>query len=163
GGDVGQRQADSRDDGGGYAAGDRSLPLFRGRDSGAGGIDLGDRREHDCVSLSRAAGGGGADYSVELSDFDGDVEAGAGAGGRELRGAEAGGADADVDPGADGADSGHSAAGRAEYREWLWAGGGQAAGFESEGREDCVYRGDDDGAADYAVCLAEPDSGDAGA
>ena len=99
---------------------------------------------------------------MELSDSDGDVEAGAGAGGRQLRGAEAGGADADVDPGADGADSGYSAARRAEYCERLWAGGGQAAGFESAREQDCVYGRDDDGAADYAVCVAESDSGDAG-
>ena len=72
---------------------------------------------------------------MELSDFDGDVEAGSRAGGRELRGAEAGGADPDVDPGVDGADSGFVAAGRGEYCEWVWAGGGQAAGFEFAGEK----------------------------
>jgi len=76
---------------------------------------------------------------VELSDFDGDVEAGSGAGGRELRGAEAGGADADVDSGADGAYSGFAAAGCGEYCEWVWAGGGQAAGFEFAHQQDRVY------------------------
>ena len=34
----------------------------------------------------------------------------------------------------DGADSGFVAAGRGEYREWVWAGGGQAAGFEFAGQ-----------------------------
>ena len=67
---------------------------------------------------------------MELSDSDGDMEACSGAGGRELRGAEAGGADAAFDPGADGTDSGPSAAGRGEHCEWIWAGSRQAAGFE---------------------------------
>ena len=56
-----------------------------------------------------------------------------------------------------------SASGRVEHREWIWAGGGQAAGVESAREQGRVHGRDDDGPADHAVRVAEHDSGDAGA
>ena len=60
--------------------------------------------DHDTVAYHypRAARRGRPDHPVELPDPDGDVEARAGSRRRQLRGAEAGRADADVDHGADG-------------------------------------------------------------
>ena len=64
-----------------------------------GGISR-DRRRHGRLSLPRAARRRRPDHPVELPDPDGDVEAGAGAGRRQLRRAQAGRTDAGVDPGA---------------------------------------------------------------
>ena len=82
--DVGERQADPRDRRRGHAAGRRPLPLLRGRDPRAGGVDLADRRRHGRVPLPRAARRGRPDHPVELPDAHGHLEARARARGRQL-------------------------------------------------------------------------------
>ncbi len=57
-----------------------------------------DRRRHRRLPLPRAARRRRPDHPVELPDPDGGVEAGAGAGRRQLRGAQAGRADPGLDP-----------------------------------------------------------------
>ncbi len=71
---------------------------FAGVLRAARGVDLADRRHHRRLPLQRAAGGRRPDHPLELPDPDGDLEAGAGAGRGQLRGAQAGRADAHVDP-----------------------------------------------------------------
>ena len=87
-----------------------------------------DRPRHRRLPLPRAAGRRRPDHPLELPDPDGGVEAGPGAGRRQLRGAEAGRADPGLDPGADGADRRPAAARRAQHRQRLRPGGRQAAG-----------------------------------
>ena len=55
---------------------------FAGAHPGPGGFAVTDRRGHRRLPLPRAAGRCRADHPVELPDSDGDLEAGAGAGGR---------------------------------------------------------------------------------
>ena len=142
---------------------DRPFPLFRRRDPRAGRLDQRDRRRHRRLSLPRAARRRRPDHSVELPDPDGGVEAGAGAGGRQLRGAQARRADPGLDPGADGADRRPAAAGRAQRRQRLRRRGGQAARLEQAHRQDRLHRRDHHRPADHAIRIAEPDPGDAGA
>ncbi len=92
--DLGQRQADARDAERRPAAGGRPFPLLRRLHPRAGGQHRRDRREHRGLSLPRAARRGRPDHPVELPAADGRLEAGAGAGRRQLRGAETGRADA---------------------------------------------------------------------
>ena len=87
--DLGQRQADPRDDGRRRAAGDRPFPLFRRRDPRAGRLDLRDRPRHRRLSFPRAARRRRPDHSVELPAADGGVEARARARRRQLRRAQA--------------------------------------------------------------------------
>ena len=98
--DLGQRQADPRDHGRRHAAGDRPLPLLRRLHPRPGRRHQRDRPRHLRLPLPRAARRGRPDHPVELPDPDGGVEAGAGAGRRQLRRAQAGRADARLDPGA---------------------------------------------------------------
>ena len=95
---VGQRQADPRDAGRRHAVGRRPLPLFRGRHPRAGGFAVPDRRGHRRLPLPRAARRRRADHPVELPDPDGHLEAGAGAGRGQRRGAQARRADPGLDP-----------------------------------------------------------------
>ena len=99
--DLGQRQADPRDDRCRPAAGDRSFPLFRRRHSRPGRQPLRDRPRYRRLSFPRAARRRRPDHSVELPAADGLLEAGAGACRRQLRGAEAGRADPGLDHGVD--------------------------------------------------------------
>ena len=85
-----------------------------------------------------------------------------GAGRGQLRGAQAGRADAGVDPGAGRADRRPAAQGRAQHRQRLRAGMRQAAGIQQAHRQDRVHRRDDDRPADHAVRQPESDPGDAG-
>ena len=94
---LGQRQADPRDHGGRRAARHRSFPLLRRRHPRPGRRPLRDRPRHRRLSFPRAARRRRPDHSVELSAADGVLEAGAGAGRRQLRRAEAG----RTDPGGD--------------------------------------------------------------
>ncbi len=98
GGNLGQRQADPRDDGRRHSAGDRSFPLFRGLHPCTGRLDRRDRPRHRRLPFPRAARRRRPDHSLELPDPDGRLEACAGACRRKLRRAEAGRADAGLDP-----------------------------------------------------------------
>ena len=98
--DLGQRQADPRDDRRGPAARHRPLPLFRRRDPRPGRLALRDRRRHRRLPLPRAARRRRPDHPVELPAPDGGLEARPRARRRQLRGAEARRADAGLDPGA---------------------------------------------------------------
>ena len=73
---------------------------------------------------------------------------------RQLRGAEAGRADADVDHGADGPDRRPAAARRAQRGQRLRRRGRQAARPEQAHRQGGVHRRDHDRPADHAICVA---------
>ena len=156
-----QRQADPRDDRRRHAARHRSFPLFRRVHPRPGRLAVRDRPRHRRLSLSRAARRGRPDHPVELPDPDGGVEARAGARRRQLRGAEAGRADADVDHGADGPDRRPAAARRAQRGQRLRRRGRQAARPEQAHRQGRVHRRDHDRPADHAICVREPHPGDA--
>ena len=113
-----------------------------------------DRPRHHRLSLSRAARRGRPDHPVELPDPDGGVEARARARRRQLRGAEARRADADVDHGADGPDRRPAAARRAQRRQRLRRRGRQAARPEQAHRQDRLHRRDHHRPADHAICVA---------
>ena len=68
---------------------DRPFPLFRGRDPRAGRVAQRDRPRHRRLPLPRAARRRRPDHSLELPAPDGDLEACAGAGRRQLRRAQA--------------------------------------------------------------------------
>ncbi len=89
------------------------------------------------------------------------LEARAGARRRQLRGAEAGRADADVDHGADGPDRRPAAARRAQRGQRLRRRGRQAARPEQAHRQDRLHRRDHHRPADHAICVREPDPGHA--
>ena len=82
-----QRQADPRDQGRRPAAGDRSFPLLRRLHPCPGRQLERDRPRYRRLSFPRAAGRGRADHPLELPAAHGGMEAGAGAGRGELRGA----------------------------------------------------------------------------
>ena len=159
--DLGQWQADPRDDPRRRAAGDRPLPLFRGLRARAGGLDLRDRPRHRGLSFPRAARRRRPDHSVELPAADGGVETRARARRRQLRGDEAGRTNARVDSRL-GRDRRRSLSERrAQHRQRLWARGRQAAGVVEPHRQDRLHRRDDDGPADHAIRQSEPHPGDA--
>ena len=156
-----QRQADPRDELRRHPAGHRSFPLFRRLHSRPGRLAQRYRSRHHRLSLSRAARRGRPDHPVELPDPDGDVEARAGARRRQLRGPEAGRADADEHHGADGSHRRSSAAGRAQRGQRLRRRGGQAARSEQAHRQGRLHRRDHDRPPDHAICVGEFDPGDA--
>ena len=158
---LGQRQADPRDDGRRPPAGGRSFPLFRRRDPRTRRVAQRDRPRHCRLSFPRAARRGRPDHSLELPDPDGRLEARAGARGRQLRRPQARRADPGLDHGADGAGRRPVAEGRPQCRQRLRPGSGQAARLEQPHRQDRLYRRDDDGPAHHAIRLAEPDPGHA--
>ena len=105
----------------------------------------------------------GPDHSVEFPDPDGGVEARAGSRRRQLRRAQAGGADTGVNSGIARADPGSAAGGRAERGQRLRGRSGQAARVQQPHCKDCLHRRNDDRPADHAVRVPEPDPGHAGA
>ncbi len=106
---------------------DRPLPLFRQLHPRAGRLAVGDRRDHDRLSLPRAARRRRADHPVELPHPDGGVEAGASDCRRQLRRLEARRADAHEHHGSDGSRRRPAAARRAQRRQRLRRRGRQAA------------------------------------
>ena len=96
--DLGQRQAHPRDHGRRPAARDRPLPLLRRLHPRPGRLHRRDRRDHRRLPLPRAARRRRPDHPVELPHPDGHLEARARARRRQLRRAQAGRADAAVDP-----------------------------------------------------------------
>ena len=159
--DMGQWQADPRDDPRRRAAGHRPLPLFRGLRARAGGLDLRDRPRHRGLSFPRAARRRRPDHSVELPAADGRVETRARARRRQLRGDEAGRTNARVDSRL-GRDRRRSLSERrAQHRQRLWPRGRQAAGVVEPHRQDRLHRRDDDGPAHHAIRQPEPHPGDA--
>ena len=161
--DLGQRQADPRDHGRGRAARHRPFPLFRRLHPRPGRRAVADRRRHRRLPFPRAPGCRGPDHPVELSAADGLLETGAGAGGGQLRRAEAGRADPGLDPALDGPGRRPAAAGRSEHRQRLRARVRQAARLVPAHRQDRLHRRDHDRPADHAVRQPEPDPGHAGA
>jgi hypothetical protein len=102
-----------------HPAGRRPLPLLRRLPCARRRAASARSTRHHRLPLPRAAGRGRPDHPLELPDPDGGLEAGAGAGRRQLRGAQAGRADPMVDPGAHGTDRRPAAAGRAQRRQRL--------------------------------------------
>lgn len=100
---------------------------------------------------------------LEFPALDGDVEAGSGAGGRQLRRPEAGRADTRQHHGADGAHRGPAAARRGQRGQRLRHRGREAARHQQENRQDRLYRGNHDRTSDHAVRFREHHSRDAGA
>ena len=134
---------------------------FAGCDPGAGRLDLRDRPRHRRLPLPRAARRRRPDHPVELPAADGVLEARPRARRRQLRGAEAGRADARLDPALGRAGRRPAAAGRAQHRQRLRPRGRQAARLEPAHRQDRLHRRDHDRPADHAVRQPEPDPGDA--
>ena len=159
---MGQRQADPRDHGRGRTARHRPFPLLRRLHPRPGRRAVADRRRHRRLPLPRAPGCRRPDHPVELSAADGLLEAGAGAGGGQLRRAEAGRADPGLDPALDGPGRRPAAAGRPEHRQRLRARVRQAARLVPAHRQDRLHRRDHDRPADHAVRQPEPDPGHAG-
>ena len=144
-------------------AGRRPLPLLRRRAPRRGGLDHPDRRDHGGVPLQRAARRRRPDHPVELPDPDGHLEARPRTGRRQLRRAEAGRADTDVDPAPDGDDRRPPARRRAQRRQRLRRRGRQAAGVEPARGQGRLHRRDHDRSADHAVRVGEPEPGHPGA
>ncbi len=138
--DLGQRQADSRDDPRGHPAGHRPFPLLRRLRAGAGRFDLRDRPRHRRLPLPRAARRRRPDHPVELPHPHGGVEARPGACCRQLRSAEARRADPGLRAGAHGDHRRPAAAGRAERGQRLRPGGRQAPRLLAADRQDRLHR-----------------------
>ena len=157
-----QRQADPRDHARGHAARRRSLPLLRRACIRAqeGSIS---ELDHDTVAYHfhepLGVVGQIIPWNFPLLMAVWKLAPALAAG--QLRGAQAGRADAGVDHGVHGADRRHPAAGRGQRRAGLRRRGGQAAGVEPAHREDRLHGRDDDRAPHHAVRLREPDPGDA--
>ncbi len=117
---LGQRQTDPRDAGRRHPVVSRPFPVFRQRHPGPGGLAVADRRRHRRLSLPRAAGRGRTDHPVEFPDPDGHLEAGARAGDRKCRGAQARRADTGVGALPDVADRRSAAARGGQRRQWVW-------------------------------------------
>ena len=159
---LGQRQAGARDPQRRHPVGGGPLPVLRRSDPRAGRLAVADRRRHRRLPLPRTARRGRPDHPVELPDPDGHLEAGAGPGRGQCRGAQAGRADPGLDPLPDVADR-RPAPGRGAQRgQRVRRRGGQAAGVEQPHRQDRVHRRDHHRPADHAVRQPEPDPGDAG-
>ena len=149
--ELGERQAGAGDARRGHPARGRPLPLLRLGDPGRGGCDLRDRQGHGRLPLQGAARSRRADHPVQLPAADGGVEAGAGARGGQLLGAQAGEPDPVVDPQADGAARGDRPAGRDQRRQRAGWRDRQGARDEQADRQDRLHRRDRDRAADHAV------------
>ena len=160
--DRGQRQADPRNAERRHSADRRPLPLFRRLRARAGRQHQRDRRDHRRLPLPRTAGRRRPDHSVELPDPDGGLEAGPGAGRRQLRGAEAGRVHPDQHPDPGRADRRPAAARRAEHRQRLRPRSRHAAGHEQAHRQDRLHRLHHHRPRDRAGRGQQPDSGHAG-
>ena len=104
-----------------------------------GGAVDGDRQGPGRLPLPRAAGRRRSDHPVQLPAADGGVEAGAGAGGGQLLGAQARVADSVVDPEAHGGHRGRRAAGRDQRRDRSGRGDRQGARREPADRQDRLH------------------------
>ena len=157
GGDLGQRQADPRDHGSRYAAGHRSFPLLRRLRARAGRLDRRDRRGHGRLSLTTSRSGVVAQiipWNFPLLMATWKLAPALAAGNCVvLKPAEQTPA---VDPGGARADWRPAAARRAERRQRLRRGSGQAARLQQARGQGRLHRRDDHRAADHAVRRAEP-------
>ncbi len=158
---VGQRQADPRDDGRRHPARHRPFPLFRRRDPRSGRLDQRSRSRHRRLSFPRAARRRRSDHPVEFPDPDGRLEDGARAGGWKLHRSQARRTDPGFHHGSARDHRRPHSEGRAQRRQRLRPRSGQAARLVEPRRQDRLHRRDDDRPADHAICVAEPHSGDA--